>query len=97
MVRTTSFIVALACLCGWLCVGCAQVVEEFHVFGPTELHDAAVSDFIEMRRLNPNETIDHDSTFMKKARAQAVKRLNMQPEESISLKVRMSLSAGPGT
>ena len=65
----------------------SQLVEEFTIHGPMEFHDEAMKEFVNMRREDPNATIDYDGAFMTRARAHAVKRLAIQPEEELSLRV----------
>ncbi len=65
----------------------AAQLEEFHVYGPNDLHDYAMKVFLDIRKDNPDENLDYDSTFMIRARGAAVNRLNMVPEESLVLKV----------
>ena len=69
-------------------------MEEFHVFEPMELHDAAVDRLIKMRRVDPKLTIDKDSPFMQEARLEAVKRCRMRAPAEIKSKASRLLSIG---
>ena len=70
-------------------------VEEFHVFEPMELHDAAVDRLIKMRRADPKLSIEKDSPFMQEARLEAVKRYRMKAPAEIKTKAsRLLLSIG---
>jgi hypothetical protein len=74
----------------------ARNVEEFHVFGPTEFHDVAVDQFVQMRKQNKDLNMDKDSPFMIEARKEAVKRYSMRPEEDIKILNPITLLSGSG-
>ena len=65
-----------------------HVVEEFHVYGPTELHDAALTTFLEMRKEHPNLNYDDDSPFVLRAKNQAINRMSIRSDEELLLRVR---------
>lgn len=69
----------------------SQNIEEYNVHGPMEFHDHAMKEFVAVRREDPNATFEYDSPFMKRARAHAVKRLAIQAEEELSLRVSWHL------
>jgi hypothetical protein len=67
-----------------------QKVEEFHAHGPMQFHDLAMGAFLEMRKINPKETLTGDSPFLQKASEHAVKRLSRRPDEDFELRVRVT-------
>lgn len=68
-----------------------EMVEEFHVHGPTEFHENAMKSFMEQRRINPNITLDTNGEFLQKANEYAIKRGRRRPEEALKLKVSQFL------
>lgn len=68
--------------------GAAQVVEEYYVHGPMDLHQTAMNAFLEVRRKDPTASLTGtDSEFMKKANEYAVKRMRRRPEDELALRV----------
>jgi len=68
----------------------AQHVEEFIAQGPMDFHNLAMSKFMEMRKKNPKESLDHDSEFMKMGNRHAVRRNRRKPEEELTYQVSIS-------
>jgi hypothetical protein len=68
-----------------------EIVEEFQVHGPNDFHKNAMDAFIELRRSDPNATLDTNGEFMKKANEYAIKRGRRKPDEQLKLKVSATL------
>lgn len=65
----------------------APLVEEFQVYGPTDFHQAAMNKFMELRRKNPNITLNSDGEFLKSANEYAIARGRRRPDEALKLRV----------
>jgi len=65
----------------------ANDIEEFELFNPMEVHNAAIEVYMDIRRNNDNETLEHDSTFMELARAHAIDRLLLRDEDELKLRI----------
>eukprot|EP01031_Cornospumella_fuschlensis_P043345 gene43345-52984_t len=83
------------CLVGLLAGRMAQQVEEFFVHGPMDLHNNAMNTYMEMRKVNPNENLNSEGEFMKRANAHAIKRMRRKPDEALLLR-RASDTTAPG-
>lgn len=64
----------------------ANDIEEFELFNPIEVHNAAIGVYMDIRKDNDNETLEYDSTFMELARAHAIDRLILRDEEELRLR-----------
>lgn len=65
-----------------------QVVEEFSVRSPNELHSAAIATFIKERDIDPaNKVGGSDTPIMRRAREHAVKRFSAKAESSLKVEV----------
>jgi hypothetical protein len=62
-------------------------VEEFPIYGPNDVHQTAMNEFMAIRRKDPTANLSTDGEFMKKANEYAVKRGRRRPEEELSLRV----------
>ena len=67
-----------------------QIVEEFQVHGPMDLHNLAMNKFIEMRKVNPQENLSYDGEFLKAANQHAIKRNSRKPDEAFLLRVSVT-------
>ncbi len=64
----------------------ANDIEEFELFNPIEVHNAAIGVYMDIRKVNDNETLEYNSTFMELARAHAIDRLLLRDEEELRLR-----------
>lgn len=78
-------------------IASAQVVEEFHVYGPTDLQKAAVDKFVERHKEDPTETMGPDSPFMEQARLHAIKRGMTKSDEELVVRKVASIDMGEST
>lgn len=89
-------ILTLLCLVSIFTAGTmAHQVEEFYVHGPMDLHNTAMNTYMEMRKVNPNESLTSDGEFLRRANAHAIKRMRRKPEESLLLRVRVQIYSSP--
>jgi hypothetical protein len=63
------------------------VVEDFGVFGPTELYDIALNEFIQLRRTNQDVTLDNSGDLGKSIHDLAVKRLFVKDDAIFNFQV----------
>jgi hypothetical protein len=62
-------------------------VEEFPIYGPNDVHQTAMNEFMAIRRKDPTANLSTDGEFMKKANEYAIKRGRRRPEEELTLRV----------
>lgn len=58
-------------------------LEEIHIFGPTDMHSNAMELYSQMKKANPDDRLDADGPFMKRAKERAVKRFMLKSEEEL--------------
>ena len=64
----------------------ANDIEEFELFNPIDVHNAAIGIYMDIRKDHDNETLEYNSTFMELARAHAIDRLILRDEEELRLR-----------
>eukprot|EP01041_Mallomonas_annulata_P007399 gene7399-15106_t len=63
-----------------------QLVEQFHIHGPSDLHKVAVDTYLEERKKNPQEDLGENSNIMKRARDHAIKRFSTKAENELLIR-----------